>query len=319
MMPDITSLTTDQNYKMANGDYPSLWAKSDKASFKAQRLHLWLQRMYLTSLVAGGIIGSITAFVVNNWGVKLYIVTAIVLTIGFVILLVIRSQQYDKIWFDCRAVAESVKTATWRFMMHTPPFRDDASVDKKFILELQEIRKARPGVEKHLAGTSASNPSEITSFMKQIRSLSFEQRKILYLKDRVHNQKSWYSDKAKNCTCAASTWFWGIIALQTMAVVLSIIQASVNGLSVNLVTVLTTCAAALVAWNQTKRNDELVQSYSLASQELSEMESIASNIDSENEFTQLVEQVEEAISREHTLWCARRDVRLSERGRDKTT
>jgi hypothetical protein len=54
----------------------------------------------------------------------------------------------------------------------------------------------------------------------------------------------------------------------------------------------------------------LKKTYALAAQELSELETIANNLASENDFPQLVEQVEKTISREHTMWCARRDVPL---------
>ena len=57
-----------------------------------------------------------------------------------------------------------------------------------------------------------------------------------------------------------------------------------------------------------KRYSELAQSYFLAAQELGDQEAIASNIMKEDDFLALVEQVEETISREHTMWCARRDV-----------
>jgi anti-sigma-K factor RskA len=67
----------------------------------------------------------------------------------------------------------------------------------------------------------------------------------------------------------------------------------------------------MAAWSQMKRNDELAQSYALAAQELEEIETLTKNQASEKAFSQLVEQAENSISREHTLWCARRDVRLS--------
>ena len=57
-----------------------------------------------------------------------------------------------------------------------------------------------------------------------------------------------------------------------------------------------------------KRYGELAQTYSLAAQELGDQETIASDTTEEADFLALVEQVEETISREHTMWCARRDV-----------
>lgn len=59
-----------------------------------------------------------------------------------------------------------------------------------------------------------------------------------------------------------------------------------------------------------KRYDELAQAYALATYELEELDSLATGVNTEAEFAQLVEQTEEACSREHTMWAARRDTRL---------
>jgi hypothetical protein len=88
------------------------------------------------------------------------------------------------------------------------------------------------------------------------------------------------------------------------------VQVAFGPMKINIVPVITTCAAAVAAWNQMKRYDELAKTYALAAQELSELEAIAESLSGEADFPQLVEQVEEAISREHTMWCARRDVPL---------
>ena len=57
-----------------------------------------------------------------------------------------------------------------------------------------------------------------------------------------------------------------------------------------------------------KRYSELAQSYSLASQELGEQEALAPDWREEANFLEFVDQVEFAISREHTMWCGRREV-----------
>ena len=62
-----------------------------------------------------------------------------------------------------------------------------------------------------------------------------------------------------------------------------------------------------------KRHSELAQTYALAAQDLGELEAIAMDIAEEEEFLALVEQVEDTISREHTMWCARRDIVLKPR------
>ena len=45
--------------------------------------------------------------------------------------LVTHSRRDDKVWFDCRAIAESTKTATWRYMMKTTPFEEGRHCDAR--------------------------------------------------------------------------------------------------------------------------------------------------------------------------------------------
>lgn len=297
--------------KMQTEHYPGLFQGADTASASAQETYFRLQRLHIGSLVVAGIISAFTPLVTGN---VIYATMAIVLTLGLLVFWITRSRQDDKAWFDCRAIAESAKTATWRFMMSAPPFQNDESLDQHFISELQEIRETRPDCQKYLARTMVTSAPVITDFMRQVRTLSFEDRKRIYVEQRLREQKSWYSHKAALNARVGARWFWMTAGLQGVAVTMAIIQAVVGGLGLNIVPILTTCAAAVAAWNQMKRHDELAKTYALASQELSELEAITSSLGIENDFPQLVEQIEEAISREHTMWCARRDILLPRTG-----
>ena len=66
-------------------------------------------------------------------------------------------------------------------------------------------------------------------------------------------------------------------------------------------------AAAFVAWLQLKRHQELANSYALAAQELSFIAEQIQRVETAGEFSKFVSDAENAISREHTLWAARRD------------
>ena len=202
-----------------------------------------------------------------------------------------------------------MKTATWRYMMIVPPFHDDNTADQEFVLSLKEMRKARPECHKHFAGAAVVADPAITDFMRRMRGNSYLDRRAFYLEHRIHDQKTWYSDKAAHNARIGSRWFWTIVILQGIAVFMAIIQAATGGLGVNMVPVFMTFAAVIAAWSQMRRYDELKKTYALAVQELSELEALAVNLVSQN-FQQFVEQVEEAISREHTMWCARRDISL---------
>ena len=61
-----------------------------------------------------------------------------------------------------------------------------------------------------------------------------------------------------------------------------------------------------------KRHSELARNYSVAAQELGELETISPSVTQESEFCQFVTDVEYAISREHTMWCLRREVVVNE-------
>jgi len=301
---------------MSNDCYPGLFTTADRASISARKMYFALQCVYLSSLITGGILGAFTSPFHDGVSTYLYTSMAIVLAAGLLVLWIARARQDDKVWFDCRAVAESVKTATWRFMMVAPPFENDDAVDQRFVVELQEIRKARQDCHEHLARMVAADVPAITDFMREMRMSTFEERKQFYVKQRLGDQKSWYSRKARMNARSGERWFWATVFLQIVAIAVAIIQVPTGGFGINVVPIITTCAAVVAAWNQMRRHDELKKTYALASQELGELDAIADGLTVESDFRQLVEQVEEAISREHTMWCARRDVLLRRNGLD---
>ena len=57
-----------------------------------------------------------------------------------------------------------------------------------------------------------------------------------------------------------------------------------------------------------KRYGELVHSYTVAADDLEGQEELAGDIKEESSFVDFVVQVEENLSREHVMWCARRGI-----------
>lgn len=290
--------------------FPGLYQSADHASLSAQRRYLCLQRFNIGCLILGSIGAAFTNTLPAGAVTWIYVVLAIILAIGIVLNLASRVRRYDKVWFDCRAVAETTKTATWRFMMKAPPFNDDNDAEQAFLDRLRKIRKARPSIPSFLAESRDPSAQALTKFMNDARRKSVQERLNLYLESRIRDQTRWYSRKAKFNSLKEQWWFWAVLVLQTLAVTFAIVRASLSGLPVSVVPPLMTCAAAAMAWSQMKRYSELAQSYSLAAQELGEQETIASKVTEEDVLLRLVEQVEETISREHTMWCARREGQL---------
>lgn len=292
-------------------DFPGLHRRADQASQAAQRNYLLLQRLYLGSLVLGSGVGALSGLGLPDLNGLIHTATAILFGVGVLLLGAIRSRQDDKAWFDGRAIAESVKTATWRFMTKAPPFQmENDDPERRFILELGEIRKARPQFGRRLASVLDIDAGAITDTMRHVRAANLDERKQTYIEARLRNQKTWYLNKGKTHAHSGSCWFVSTIVLQITALVTAIVQARLGGLPLNVLSMLTTTTAAVTAWSQMKRHDELAQSYALAAHELEELDSLSVNVTKETEFAQLVEQTEEACSREHTMWAARRDTRL---------
>ena len=292
---------------IASRHLPSLYQSADQASLSAQQQYLRLQKGHISCLILGSVGAALTAIVPVAAVTWTYAFVAIILLIGVTLAWVSRIRRDDKVWFDCRAIAESTKTAAWRLMMRAAPFKDEDTARKSFIGQLQRIRKARPSSAKDLAQNLDAEARSISDFMDDTRRKSADERRGLYLELRLRDQKTWYSNKAKLNSKMEGLWFWAVVILQMLAVTAAFIRISSTACSINVVPILMTCAASAIAWSQTKRYGELTQAYSLAAQELGDQEEIALSITEEEDLLTLVEQVEETISREHTMWHARRE------------
>lgn len=150
------------------------------------------------------------------------------------------------------------------------------------------------------------NQPQITEKMLRIRSQFLEERKRIYLNYRIQQQQEWYSNKASLNRSNEGLYFTAIIIVQFLAIAFSILLVAKPGIGVNLPSVFSAFAATLLAWMQTKRYQELSQSYSIAAHELGLIVVDARDINSEEKFAEFVADAEAAISREHTLWVARR-------------
>jgi hypothetical protein len=70
--------------------------------------------------------------------------------------------------------------------------------------------------------------------------------------------------------------------------------------------VLASIAAVLVGWREVKQYGQLGHAYSLAAQELGLVEVRAAHVVTDDDLAAFVADAEQAISREHTMWAARR-------------
>jgi SMODS and SLOG-associating 2TM effector domain 3/SMODS and SLOG-associating 2TM effector domain 1 len=299
--------------KVRASDYPALYGLADSASLAGQRLHAGLLRAELLLLVVAAAV-SVTPSISDllglgsqsePWTSRTQVGVSVILITALIVKLTGRIRRPDSDWFNGRAVAESVKTTAWEYMMRAGPFDvPDAQADTTLVAKLREILASRKDL-RPTGGALLSDAPQITPRMRQIRLLSMPERRACYLKERLLDQARWYARKAdENCRSGA-LWFWAAFAVQIVAVTFPLVRQANSALP-NLAPVFTSILAASTAWTQFRRHDDLSKSYALASQELTMLRSLIEHDEDTQTFAQRVVEVESAISREHKLWVATR-------------
>lgn len=284
---------------------PTLHDAANAASLGAQRRYLCLVRVNLAALTCGAIAGAIV-LPAGLEGQGIAGVATLVLVVALVTTLIIQVKAYERTWYGGRAVAESVKTLAWRYMVRAEPFDEARSieVDALFAGRLREILADSSTLNVHLRATAGE---QITPAMRAVRAKSLAERRDFYSDHRIREQQDWYLGKAKKSQAAEKLLFASIWIINLLAVAAGILMIIHPTLMLNATGVLATVAASLFAWLQVRRHQELAQSYAVTAQELALALSTAENVSSEHAFAVFVADAEAAISREHILWVARRD------------
>lgn len=300
-MSENQSVTDDQ-------DMPAMYQLADRASAESQRAFLRCMATDLTLIVASSVIG---AFSFSSDAAKsaLALVSAGLMSAGLLLTVYIRSQKFEQSWYDGRAVAESVKTRAWRFMTCSEPYGEaltEVEASSLFLKTLQEVMQERKAFSASLCDDTSLAP-QISPKMLAVRQMSLSERKSIYLSQRINDQRKWYSSKSKINKKSAQFWFNAVMLSQTFALFSSLALIQWPNLPINVSTFFAAAAAASIAWLQLKRHQELSNSYGLAAQELGLIAEQAQNITTADKLSTFILDSENAISREHTLWIARRD------------
>ena len=180
---------------MNEEDYPAIYQAADAASLEGQRRYFLAPRLRLGGLIAASLGGAFswTSGRIDPWG--LIAGAALLLALGAELFAAIAKP--DRTWYEGRAIAESIKTLTWRYMVGGAPFgledngADDA--DTRFLDELRGLYKDLRDLE---VPPDANAPYQISEAMRTRRRQGFAERKQFYETDRIMDQHRWYSAKA---------------------------------------------------------------------------------------------------------------------------
>jgi hypothetical protein len=287
---------------MQERDFPALYRSADELSLESQSHFFNALRLHLALLICAAVL-SIVDF--PHWPVAVLQLLALLGALSCSVYLF--SKRPDRYWYAGRAVAESIKTITWRYVTRAEPFQsDDALARSDFQQRLKAIVAQNKDVAQAL--TAHLDEPQITQVMTQMREAPLEQRKLTYASSRIKDQLTWYAKKSRFNRNTSNAFFWALIATNGLAVLCAILRIQFVNVSIWPTDILIALAASLLSWMQAKRFSELAASYALAAHEIGLIREQAMLPSTDVELSQFVGDAENAFSREHTQWVARQDV-----------
>lgn len=289
---------------MDEEDFPALYNSADSASLKAQSAYFNALKLYLFLLV-------LAALVSFTYPADVYaaIGSAALFLVTLGIIIWLKVQKPEDIWYNGRAVAESVKTRTWRWVMKAEPYDKDVSEEqakREFLNDLKAILDQNRSLSHFLEWTPGLGEA-ISQKMVAIRSNPWAERLETYIKGRIDNQSHWYSKKSQLNKRLAKRWFVVSILLHSLAILLLLYRIKEPASSPP-IEVIATAASAVLTWVQAKKHNELTSSYALAAHEIVLIKGESVSVKEESHLSEFIINSESAFSREHTQWTARKIV-----------
>ncbi|MEW6767567.1 MAG: DUF4231 domain-containing protein [Pseudomonadota bacterium] len=284
---------------MRDSDYPALFLCADEASNNYQSLFIRLiQGEYAVLILA-----AVFSMSFLN-GVGYYVTYAIIFMVGLAILLTRAFRKPEQDWYRCRALAESVKTLTWRYVMHATPFADPQSAKTEFRNQLHLVFEENRATAEKITSDWSGN-DQITVAMNDVRNLTREERLAYYTTNRIDEQRAWYTRKAG--TNKANAKFWVIISViaYVLAGSMALMRIALPTWQYWPIEPIIVIAACVIGWMQIKKFNEITAAYTVAAHEIGLIKLRADPTMSDEDFSEFVNDAEKAFSREHTLWIAR--------------
>ena len=280
-----------------------LFRSADATAIAAQRQYLLAIRVRLYLLVAAAAAGAVSVAAGGvDWS---SLAGAVALVAAALTELYLVRDRPEQRWYEGRAAAESAKTLGWRYAVGAEPFGIEAlperDADRLLVRRLGELLTDLDDLgTEPVRGAS----EQITPAMRAVRAAPLPVRRAVYERWRIGEELAWYRAKSAWNQRRAHRLTLAVLAFEVVGATGGLLR--VAGVGVNLLGVAAAGAAALGLWLQTRQHQVLAHAYAVTAQELSSIRSLIQWQDTEPEWTGFVDDAEAAISREHTLWRAKR-------------
>ena len=282
--------------------YPALYQSASHLSASSQDSYLRLVRAEYGFLI----LAAVLSLDLSRRPLYFAIYATIFLT-SLAVLIARTWKKPEQDWYKGRALAESIKTSCWRYCMRAEPFgdADDVTVRRaEFRNHLRAILEANRHIGDRIPADEAAN-DQITASMEQTRARPLEERKAFYDRDRIRDQRRWYALKASANKKSSNAWMIGGIATYGLAIALVLLRIAYPKQQIWPIEPIIVAASSIVGWTQVKKFNELASSYTLTAHEIGIIQGRLQEVATEAEFSNFVNEAEQAFSREHTQWVAR--------------
>ena len=284
---------------------PGLFQSADRESLRAQNQYLSRRRFELMLLVGAAVcaLADTKLHLFNLTVVPGSILAGILFLAAGLLEASVFTVRPERIWYQGRALAESTKTLVWRYAMMANPFQAGApDSDSVLRQRLRQVVEEFPSLK---STPIVDVDAEITPWMRATRSSSLAVRREIYKNERIEDQRRWYSFKAVWNRRRARIWGLAAVGLQVIGMAAGFARGF-NLETLDLLSVIAVIATVAVAWLQIKQHTTLAQTYEVAAADLSTILRLFPDTNDETAWGVFVDEAENAISREHTTWLARR-------------
>lgn len=289
--------------RLRDQDLPALFQAADEASREGQRWFVEAVRTSLLLSVVAAFFGIPNLAEEAEWP---SVAAAATFGLGVVVSLYLYWGRPERRWYDGRAAAESLKTLAWQFSVAGGQFaRADGGVEEEAAEEAFVERLAEVLTELRNVEVRPTGGDQITTAMRRVRTADLAGRRDVYRNDRIGNQQSWYAGRATVNRRRARQWLALSIGIQLAGTAVAALHAA-GVIEVDLLGLIAAAAAAAAAWLQVKDHGMLGEAYAVAAQELALIRAQIDRIGDEHAWAAFVTRAEQAISREHVVWRARR-------------
>lgn len=321
------AMSDEAVYSFDDKDMPPLFHDADRNAIRAQRFYFRWLMWELILLGLGVLVGAFNGITQSIGPVSLVvapftvlgirvstltgfeITEAALLTLALLMRLARVITRPERLWYEARAVAESVKSIAWRYAVGGEPFQEAYTPEELQAVVADRFGGINADLSQYHAPESVVREQQVTSGMRNVRALPLAARKQVYREGRVDDQQSWYTRKSRFNHRRALQSHWTLIGVEIAAVLVALLPiglAAFHLFPLNLQSLAANIAVGGAAWMQAKRYEDLDVSYKVTASELRQVSKDIEHQQDEAAWARFVENVEGSMSREHQLWRATR-------------